>query len=88
METAMLVAQGAIDAGGAGAAVGGVFIFAIIALIVASLFWLWMLVDCLTSALPTMEKLIWVLVILFTYLLGAILYFVLARGRQPSGSLA
>jgi hypothetical protein len=54
----------------------------ILLLIVASVFWLWMLIDCLTSGLPPIEKLIWALVIIFLHILGAILYFVIARGDR------
>ena len=53
--------------------------------LLASAFWVWMLVDALTSTLPSTEKLIWVLVILFTHLLGAILYFAIARGSPRGG---
>jgi hypothetical protein len=54
--------------------------------LVASAFWLWMLIDCLTSALPSTEKLVWVLVILFTHLLGAVLYFAIARSGSGRGA--
>ena len=47
--------------------------------ILLSIFWLWMLVDALTSSLPPVEKLIWVLVIFFLHFLGALLYFFIAR---------
>ncbi len=56
--------------------------------LVTSAFWLWMLVDCLTKKrLPDNEKLIWVVVLLFTHLLGAILYFALVRRRRAGGNL-
>jgi hypothetical protein len=45
------------------------------------LFWLWMLIDCLTSSRAGVEKLIWVLVIIFLYFLGALIYFFLGRTR-------
>ena len=72
------------DAGDAGA--GGVFlglsavmiIFLLVAL-AATAFWIWMLVDCVTSSMPDTEKIIWVLVIFFLHLVGALLYFVLKR---------
>ena len=57
---------------------GAFGIFRIIALL-ASIFWIWMLVDRLTSKLAGNEKLVWVLVILFTHLLAATIYFVVAR---------
>ena len=65
-----------------GAAVGLGFLFIIGLVVLASVFWIWMLVDCLGSALPSTEKLIWTLVILFLHLLGAVLYFAIVRQRR------
>ncbi len=42
-------------------------------------FWLWMLIECLTREPSGIEKLIWTVVILGTYVLGAVLYFTLRR---------
>lgn len=62
---------------------GGLGIVGILIAAVTSIFWLWMLIDSITNtALNGTEKLIWVLVILFTHVLGAILYFLLARGKS------
>ncbi len=74
---AILAQQGA---NGAGYAMGGMMIVFIIIAIVASIFWLWMLIDCLTSNMPTAEKVLWVVVILFLHLLGALIYYFVARG--------
>ena len=50
-------------------------------------FWVWMLIDAIKSrSLSDTEKLVWVLVILFTHFLGAIIYFF--AGRSPSRSVA
>lgn len=78
---APVLAQAA-DTGGGGAAaagVGGFFLIVILLGLVASVFWIWMLIDAITSSLPSTEKLIWVLVIFFLHLLGAILYFFIGR---------
>jgi len=64
------------------AAFGGVFLIIMIVAIVASLFWLWMLIDCLSSSMPTNEKILWILVIFFLHLVGALIYFVIARGKR------
>ncbi len=46
-------------------------------------FWIAMLADCLRNQrLEGTEKLIWVLVLIFLNLLGAILYFALVREEQ------
>ncbi len=43
-------------------------------------FWLWMLVDCLAEQRE--DKLVWFLVIFFLNLLGAFLYYLLARKKR------
>lgn len=51
--------------------------------IAATLFWLWMLIDCLTNE-PSRgnDKLIWALVIIFLNGLGALLYFFVRRPQR------
>lgn len=47
------------------------------------IFWVWMLVDCAINEVGTSEtKLVWVLIILFTNLLGALLYFFIRRPQR------
>ena len=79
------------DAATAGAAAGvGIFILVLWGIaILGTIFVIWMLVDCLTSSMPTSEKLLWALVIIFLHLLGAILYYVIKRsGTTRSGATA
>lgn len=48
-------------------------------------FWLWMLIDCAT--LPPRadnDKIMWILIILFTHFIGALIYFFVARKRLRS----
>ena len=46
-------------------------------------FWVWMLVHCLQNqALVGNEKLVWVLVIVFTHFLGAVIYFFVGRPKR------
>jgi hypothetical protein len=76
----LAVADGTVVAGFGG--------FAVVMLILAlalSVFWLWMLIDCLSSNLPSSEKLLWALLIFFTHILGAILYYVMVRGGKRTG---
>ena len=68
-------------AGTAGVAFGGFFIFLVILGIIASIFWLWMLIDAIgNSRLNGTEKIIWVLVVLFLHVLGALVYYFVGRG--------
>jgi hypothetical protein len=48
--------------------------------ILSTIFWIWMLIDCITKE-PSEgnDKIIWVLVIVFTNSLGALLYFFIRR---------
>jgi hypothetical protein len=73
----------------AGENAAGVFFgFGAVALIlalIASIFWLWMLVDALTNnALDSTMKIVWALVIFFGHLLGALIYFFVARKSRTS----
>jgi hypothetical protein len=45
--------------------------------------WIWMLVDCATNE-PSAgnEKIVWILVILFTHLLGALIYLLIRRPER------
>src|SRR5437764_9325423 len=56
------------------AGMGAVFI--IIALLL-SVFWLWTMIDCLASSMPTGEKVLWFFVILFLHIIGSILYLLI-----------
>lgn len=54
--------------------------------IVGSILWLWMLIDCLVHE-PSEgnDKLIWVLVIIFTHFVGALIYFFVQRPKRHAG---
>jgi prolipoprotein diacylglyceryltransferase len=42
-------------------------------------FWLWMLVDCVTKEEDQNQKLIWVIIIVLTGIVGAPLYFFIRK---------
>ena len=45
-----------------------------------SIFWLWMLIDCLTSPkLDGTSKILWFLVVFFLHFVGAVIYFFVGR---------
>ena len=55
--------------------------------VAALVFWIWMLIDCVTNT-PSTEnlKLIWILVILFTHVIGALIYFFVQRPKNPTAA--
>ena len=68
-------------------AFGGLMLVFIIVGILASIFWLWMLIDAIVNEPAGTEKVVWVLVILFLHLLGALIYFIVRRSGR-SGTRA
>ena len=51
--------------------------------LLAFAFWIWMLVHAITNnGLTDIEKLIWVIVILFTHFIGAAIYFFVGRPKR------
>jgi len=59
--------------------------FACVALLVVlvHVFWVWMLVDCLMNeSSEGNDKLVWALVIVFTSVLGATIYYLVRRPRR------
>jgi hypothetical protein len=62
------------------------WIFGVIGLVLLVVlgFWIWMLVDCLKSERE--DKLVWTLVLLFGNIIGAILYFLIARNKGVKGA--
>ncbi|MGE5734643.1 MAG: PLDc N-terminal domain-containing protein [Acidobacteriota bacterium] len=58
--------------------VGGLVALALLA------FWIWMLVHAITNkGLSDTERIIWVIVIIFVHFLGALIYFFVARPKDP-----
>jgi len=62
------------------------FILPIVLLgILSSIFWLWMLIDAAVNESSTgTDKVVWVLIILFTHFIGALIYFIVRRSRRTS----
>ena len=59
----------------------GVFILPV--LLLGTVFWVWMLIDCALHETPQgNEKLVWILIILFTHFLGALIYFFARRPQR------
>jgi H+/Cl- antiporter ClcA len=55
----------------------------VLAVIAATIFWIWMLVDCVRyESSEGITRVVWVLVILFLPGLGALLYFLIRRPER------
>lgn len=61
----------------------GFFLVVILLAVVGFVFWLWSLIHVLSN--PVANKLIWVIVIVFLQLLGAILYYFIGRKKLAGG---
>jgi len=64
----------------------GVLIFAVLMMLISlggTAFWIWMLVDCAVNE-PSQgnDKLIWVLILVFTHFIGALIYFIVRRPER------
>ena len=50
--------------------------------LIGTIFWLWMLIDCIMRKFKRdVNKIVWVLVIIFLPFIGSLLYFFLVRRR-------
>lgn len=78
-------AQMTPEALGFGIGIGFFLLFAVLALLSLALlaFWIWMLVDCAQAPEKpgSNDRVVWILVLVFTTWLGALIYFFVAR--QP-----
>lgn len=58
------------------------FCFGLLA-ILGTIFWVWMIIDCATNE-PSQDtnKIVWILVIVLTHLVGAAIYFFVRRPER------
>jgi hypothetical protein len=82
MNELALLAQAAGQQGGGGGAllVGGMVLVIFVLGLLSVVLWIWALIDAIRN--PTLsdnERIIWVVVILLTQLLGAIIYLIIGR---------
>ena len=53
---------------------------------VATIFWLWMLIDCAVRISRGEQNLIgWLIVVACTHIIGALIYYFFARNPRPPG---
>jgi len=51
--------------------------------IAASVFWVWMIIDCATNEpAEGNDKLVWILIIVFTQRIGALIYYLVRRPQR------
>jgi hypothetical protein len=84
----LLFAQNAGDAEGFFVGFGILWILMFLLGIAALVVWIWALVDAIKNpALDSTMRIVWVLVIVFTQIIGAIIYLAVGRsGRTRSGA--
>ena len=86
----LIIAQNAGDAAPLFLGFGLLWIFIVLLGIAGLIVWIWALVDAITNpALDSTMRIVWVLVIVFTQIVGAIIYLAIGRstGRStPSGA--
>ena len=84
----LLLAQNAGDGGGMFVGFGIVWVLMFILGIAALGVWIWALVDAIQNPdLDSTMRIVWVLVIVFTQIIGAIIYLAIGRSRRtPSGA--
>ena len=86
MYLAALLQQG--GGGGWVAGLFGVWLFFVVLVILASVFWIWMLISALVNEPTTNDKILWFLVIFFLHFLGALIYFFVRRRSRGAISAA
>jgi hypothetical protein len=60
-----------------------IILFVVVLSLLGTAFWIWMAVDCIMNKrLSDMQKALWVVLILFTHFIGALIYFFVARQEQ------
>ena len=60
------------------------FFIVVIPLVIACFgFWIWMLIDCATNEPDTgNNKVVWIIIIVFAHIIGAILYWIVRRDQR------
>ena len=51
--------------------------------ILASIFWVWMIIDCATRTFKNKaDKIVWILVIILTHIIGAFIYYLVIKRKN------
>jgi hypothetical protein len=84
---ALLAQSDEVNVGPAGLGLGLFCVFGVLTLL-ATVFWLWMLIDALVSEPTTNDKILWFLVIFFLQIIGALIYFFVRRQARSGARTA
>jgi Phospholipase_D-nuclease N-terminal len=60
------------------------YLLMMIAFLLATVFWVWMIVDCAQNEPPGNDKIVWIIIIVFTHWIGALLYYFVRRPNRPT----
>lgn len=52
-------------------------------ILLSTIFWVWMIIDCATRKMKDNDKIVWILVLIFLHVIGAaVYYFVIKRNAK------
>jgi hypothetical protein len=57
------------------------------AILLGTVFWIWMLVECAVKEPNNNEKIVWIIIIAVTHLIGALIYFIVKRPKRISSPI-
>ena len=49
-----------------------------------TIFWIWALIDALTKEPDKNQRIVWVIVIALTHIIGALAYVIMRKSRRPT----
>jgi len=50
--------------------------------LLGTIFWIWMIIDCATKEPSGTDKIVWILIIVLTNFIGALIYFIFRRPER------
>lgn len=56
-----------------------IVLFMVFLAVLIFIFWIWAIIDCLSSKLSVAEKLFWIIIIVFFHIIGALIYYIFTK---------
>ncbi len=50
--------------------------------LLTTVFWIWMIIDCATHERNSTDKIVWIVIIIFTHFIGALIYFFVRHQKR------